>query len=87
MINKYEATCCICSKAVLAGTGQTNMVKGHWRTEHNNEADCDAAEDRKPRHRPRAPSRDYGAPYPYEDDYGLYGYCTSEDVNPNEGSK
>lgn len=85
MINKYEATCRICGKAVLAYQGQTNKVNGAWRTEHTSDEACREA---KPRvERPRAqPRYEYRDPYDRED-HDLYGFGSSEDVNPNEGDK
>lgn len=86
MINKYEATCRICGKAVLAYQGQTNKVNGAWLTEHTSDEACREAKARveRPRAQPRYPHRD-----PYEDYYAdpLYDFTSSEDVNPNEGDK
>lgn len=92
MRNKYAATCSKCGKPVAALAGETNMHAGKWVTEHITDADCKAAVPGTVRAKPNFSGSFYGsgAFYGFDrfDDYddGWYG-TTSEDVNPNEGSK
>lgn len=68
-----------------AGSGETNMIDGKWRTEHLVEADCKAATPAR-RQKYAMDCFDYQSFGDYEDN--PYDWATtSEDLNPNEGSK
>jgi hypothetical protein len=89
MKNKFECNCSLCGRRVAIGEGDTNMIEGKWKTQHVN-ARCPVT------HQSNFGSPAYGSGYGardswrdyYEDDDNPYGpFSTSEDVNPNEGSK
>lgn len=85
MKNKYAASCGKCGKMVAAATGETNMVGGKWFTRHLTDAACQAAPANQS---PRFYGQGNGLGYDHYDDDNHFDYLeTSEDVNPNEGSK
>lgn len=97
MKNKFTASCSKCGKPVLSGTGETNKTGNKWITEHLNADDCKSAAPSAQRrvgygiggyssgyYGANEMWRDY---YDYEDDNPYGPFSTSEDVNPNEGSK
>jgi hypothetical protein len=93
MKNKFAATCSRCGKQVAALAGETNMHAGKWVTEHATQEACKSAVPGPARSRPNFSGSFYGSAawsgsdY-YDDDDNPYGpFSTSEDVNPNEGSK
>jgi hypothetical protein len=79
MKNRYSATCYKCGAIVTANSGETNLSPtGKWLTNHT--YDCERLK------------RDQNYHYDAFEEYGNYtlhwsGCETSEDVNPNEGSK
>lgn len=96
MKNKFTASCSKCGKPVAALTGETNMHNGKWVTEHTTAEACKAAAPSSVGSRPNFSGIFSGGGYGYgawdgmDDDYddNPYGpFSTSEDVNPNEGSK
>lgn len=91
MKNKFAATCKKCGKQVQAGAGETNMVDGKWHTEHATADACKSAVSPAPR-RVGCGIGGYGGSemwrdYWDEEDNPYGPFSTSEDVNPNEGSK
>lgn len=82
MRNKFTATCFKCGRPVHAGTGETNMIGGKWATRHLTEEACKQAVPKQ------AHTHSYTYRDPFYDDYDDWAWGgTSEDVNPNEGSK
>lgn len=82
MRNKFTANCFKCSKPVIAGTDETNMVGDRWATRHLNDIACQQA---LPASQTRQAS--YTFRDPFYNDWDDWYNGTSEDVNPNEGSK
>ncbi len=84
MKNKFACTCANCGRMVAVGDGDTNMVDGKWKTTHA-EPCARPVQRSYVNHRNIAMDcfdlqcNDYYNPYPWAE--------SSEDLNPNEGSK
>lgn len=90
MKNKFGATCTKCGNYVEPGKGETHLHSNGWRTYHSTTDGCKAASPVVKRTQSAGNFGGYRGGhsfYDYYEDDDFYHDGTSEDVNPNEGSK